>query len=195
MSAALLVASLLCAGPGTELNAKGEALVKQGQYREALSLFRKAAEADPRLAAAFYNQALAMAGLRRAPGQRVQPSKKDVLDAVEQAIALDPKMRARAEQDFSSVRTTFRGQRLIGRTLEKDSAAILQAIAWHSRAAETLTFGADGAVRYVRDLVPRPGRWTVQGRQVTVTIGKTYQGQIDDEGVLTLEGLGRFFDW
>jgi tetratricopeptide (TPR) repeat protein len=192
---ALLVASLVLADSGMELNAKADALYQRGDYREALKLYRKAADANPRLAAAFYNQALTLAALRRT--SRVQPSKKDVLDAVETAVQLDPKLRERAEHDFLSVRTTIRGQRLLGRNVEKDTEAILKSINWHSRNGEHLAFAGDGTLRYWRDPAALPsGKWSIDGKRVSATLGKrTYEGSIDSEGVLTLDGLGRFFDW
>src|SRR4029079_12245523 len=114
MLAALATALTLSTSPALDLNTKGESLVKQGDYRRALAVFRQAAEADPRSATAFFNQALALAALRRQPGRA--PSKKDVCDAAEVALQLDPKLRARAEQELPAVRTTLRGQRLLGRT-------------------------------------------------------------------------------
>ncbi len=145
--------------------------------------------------------ALALADLRHTPNVRVRPSKKDVLDAVEVAAQLDPKLRQRA-QELPAVRTTFRGQRLLGRTIEHDTAAILQGITWRSRSDERLDFLSDGTVRYwnhpeLTDRVPRPsGRWAVVGGHVSVAFGsKSFDGEIGSDGVLSLAGWGRFFDW
>jgi tetratricopeptide (TPR) repeat protein len=194
MLTALVATLALAASPARELNAQGEALVKQGDYKKALTLFRQATEADPRFAAAFYNQALALAALRRQP--RGGPTKKDVLDAAESALALDPKLRERAEQELPAVRTTWRGQRLLGRSADKDLAAIVRSIPWRSRAAERLELLADGAARLWRSSAPVPGRWHVEGARLTLELNsRQYGGRLDSDGVLTIEGLGRFFDW
>jgi hypothetical protein len=194
---ASMVAVVLCAGPAALLNAQGEEALKAGRSREALALFRKAAEADPRLAPAFYNEALAMASLRRQYTLHWQPTKKDVLDAAEVALQLDPKMRERAEKELPAVRTTFRGQRLLGRSIERDAPAILEAIAWHSRAGERLAFAKDGTVSYSRGEPMQPvGKWSADGARITLKVSShTYSGTLDTEGVLTIDGLGRFFDW
>lgn len=194
MLAALATALTLSASPALDLNAKGESLVKQGDYRRALVVFRQAAESDPHLAAAFYNQALALAALRRQPGHA--PTKKDVLDAAEVALQLDPKLRERAEQELPAVRTTLRGQRLLGRTAEKDLAAIVRSIPWRSRAGERLELLPDGTLRFWRGSLQQPGKWRAEGAHLTLELyGRQYGGGLDGDGVLTVEGLGRFFDW
>jgi hypothetical protein len=196
MVTALLASWVLAANPGTDLNARGEDLLKNGHSREALRLFKQASEADPRSAPSFFNQALALASLRKQPAARPQPTKKDVLDAAEAALQLDPKLRERAEQELPAVRTTFRGQRLLGRTIEKDAAKILEGIMWHSRSGERIEFAADGSARFLRDISVHPARWTIDAGHVTLEVnGRRYDGRLDTDGVLTFEGLGRFFDW
>jgi hypothetical protein len=196
MVTALLASWVLAANPSVDLNARGEDLLKNGRSREALKLFKQASEADPRSAPSFFNQALALASLRKQPAAHPQPSKKDVLDAAEAALQLDPKMRERAEQELPAVRTTFRGQKLLGRTVEKDALKILEGIVWHSRSGERIEFIADGSARFLRDITVRPARWTADGPRVILEVGgRKYEGRLDTDGVLTFEVLGRFFDW
>ena len=202
MLIAFAVSSILLVDPAAELNVRGEALLQHGELSEALAAFRKATEENPRFARAYYNEALTLARLRAQPTTRVRPSKKSVLDAAERALQLDPKLREHMEQDLPAVRTTFRGQRLLGRTVEKDSAAIAQGIVWRSRSGTRLDFLADGTVRYwiQPEWFGRPptptGHWSVQGAHLTLVLaGRTHEGGIDGDGVLQLEGLGRFYDW
>lgn len=203
MIAAVALLTMVLAQSGAELNAQGEALMERGQYREALSVFRKAADANPRLAAAFYNQALAMAAIRRTVNPaRPHPTKKAVLDAAEAAFKLDAKLRARAEVELPALTTTFRGQLLLGRTVEKDAAQALQGIVWRSRGGELIDFLADGSLRTCRcrdlpqPLPPPNGKWSVDGNRVTVTRGSdSVDGVLGSDGVLTLGRMGRFFSW
>lgn len=199
---ALFVSSMLSADPAVDLNAKGEALAERGDLIGALVTFRHAAEANPRSAEAFYNQALTLAHLRAQPWNRRQPSKKSVLDAADQALRLDPALRERAERELPAVRTTFRGQTLLGRTVEKDTAIIVQGIVWRSRSGVRLDFLADGTIRYWTQpeslqRAPAPiGHWSVQGGRLTLVLGGTaHEGGLDHDGVLSLDGLGRFYDW
>jgi tetratricopeptide (TPR) repeat protein len=201
MLIAFAVSFILLADPATELNAQGETLAQHGDLNEALKAFRKAIEANPHFARGYYNEALALAHLRSLPSNR-RPSKKSVLDAAEQAIHLDPKLREEAAQELPAVRTTFRGQKLLGRTIEKDTAAIAQGIVWRSRSGLRLDFLADGTVRFwtqpewsARPPAPT-GHWSVQGDRLTLVLsGKAHDGGLDSDGVLKLEGLGRFYDW
>lgn len=201
MTASLAIVCLLLGQGGKELTAEGEALLGEGRYAEALRVFRRAAELSPRSAMAFYNQALAMAGLRRsAKPAGPRPSPKSVLDVAEVALKLDPGLKSRAEADLPSVRKTFRGQRLLGRTPKNGAAAILQAITWRSRANERLEFAPDGTVRLCRcydfEAAPPAGQWKVEKNRVFVTVGATtHEGELGEDGVLSLGRLGRFFDW
>lgn len=199
----VLTAAVVLTQSGAELNAKGEALLASGQFREAQRLFRRASQTSPRLSVSYFNEALALAGLRRTiEPPRPRPSKKSVLDVAEVALRLDPTLRGRAEAELPSVRTTFRGQRALGRRPEQEAAMILQAIVWRSRGAERLDFLPDGQVRYCRcrDLPEPPpppeGSWSVDGNRITITFGtRTHEGTLGADGVLSLGQLGRFFDW
>lgn len=201
MLAPLTVVLLLLGQSGADLNATGEALLARGQYRDALRVFRRAAELNPRYAAAVFNQALAMAGVRRESGPQAKPSKKSVLDVVEQALKLDPKLAARAAE-LPAVNTTYRGQRLLGRTPAKNTADIVQALTWRSRDGDRLQFLPGGAVRHCRcrafEQSPPPptGQWTVDGDRVTVVLaGVKHEGVLAEDGVLTLGRIGRLFSW
>ncbi len=197
-----LTALLLCQS-GAELDATAEALLARGEYGEALRVLRRAAELSPRRATVFFNQALAMAGLRReAKRTGARPSKKSVLDAAEQALKLDPGLKTRAEAELPAVSNTLRGQRLLGRTPKKNAAEILQALTWRSRDGDRLQFLPGGALRHCRcrefdEPPPAPtGQWSVQGDRVTVTLPTaTHEGQLGDDGVLTLGRMGRLFSW
>lgn len=203
MRATLVVLLLLLGQSATEVNANGESLLSAGRYDEALRVFRSAAAARPQSATAHFNQALAMAGLRRtAKLAGPRPSQKSVLDVVEVALKLDPGLRSRAEAELPAVRTTFRGQRLLGRTPAKNADEILQALTWRSRNGERLQFLAGGAVRYCRcrelETPPPPpgGQWEIDGAHVTVTFGAArYDGALGDDGVLILGRMGRLFAW
>jgi hypothetical protein len=203
MLAAITVVTMVLTQSGAELNAQGETLLARGQFRDALLLFRQAAEANPRLATAFYNQALAMAGIRGSTQPALtHPTKKAVLDAAEVALKLDPRLRARAEAELPPMTTTFRGQRLLGRTLQKDTATILQGISWRSSAGERIAFLADGSLHYCKcrelpqPLPPANGKWSVEENRVTVAIGSdAHEGALGSDGVLTLGRMGRFFSW
>ncbi|MFT3837343.1 MAG: hypothetical protein QM723_10150 [Myxococcaceae bacterium] len=166
------------------------------------SMFSAAPAANPKSAEAFYNQALALAHSRADPANRRPPSKKAVLDVAEEALRLDPGLRERAERELPAVRNTFRGQTLLGRTIEKDTALMVRGIVWRSRGGTRLDFLADGTVRYWTqpEALMRPpapsGHWSVQNGRLTLVLGATaHEGGLDHDGVLTLGGLGRFYDW
>lgn len=212
--AALAVAVALpaFAQSAAQLNAQGFDAYKQQRYADALEKFRTAIERDERYALAHYNLAATL-GLLRSKGQvcEFDAYQGSIVRELERSIQLDPRRRKRAleDSDFTSVHETIGWQRVKGLTVAKHARDILTAVHWYGPSpgaygpTSELRFAADGTVKGstvdltgddVRRL-PLEGRWTMQGRVVTVTYGEGKDARVvvyrmQDDGRLQQQGDG-----
>lgn len=136
MSCALLLALVLLGQDGgtasssaQQLNADGYELKAAGRLDEAIDLFERSVEADPRLAVAHYN--LAAAKAKQAYDRAV------ILDHLATSIRLDPGLRARAavDPDFGVLARTVRfQQQVLGANLDSRAGLtrMLPQVQWHA---------------------------------------------------------------
>lgn len=192
------------------LNARGFDAYKQQRYAEAIEQFRAAIERDERYALAHYNLAATLA-LLRSKGQvcEFDAYQGTILTELERSIQLDARRRKRAleDSDFESVHATLGWQRVKGLTVAKHAREMLTAVHWYGPSpgaygpTSELRFEADGTVKGSSvDLtgddvrrVPLEGRWTMQGRLVTVTYGDGKDARVvvyrmQDDGRLLQQG-------
>lgn len=204
---ALVASALLAAAPtARELNTQGYRLYQEQRFPEALELFQKAMQQDPRFALAHYNYAATLGRLRTL-GQVCQHDayKRTILEHLERSIALDSRRRERmkTDSDFDSVKDTVGYQRLLGRSPARlgDVGALVAAVSWfgESRGAygprSGARFEANGKVSLWLQLTePEPhrqtatGTYTLRGRAVTITLATPLGGKTQLKGQLTSRG-------
>jgi tetratricopeptide (TPR) repeat protein len=210
--ACLLVSLAASAESAKDLNTQGFRLYKQKKYGEALELFRKAMQADDKLALAHYNYAATL-GVLRKQGKvcDFDAYKSEILDHLEKSIALDAgrKKRAVADADFEPVRDTVRYQKkVLGKDPAKpgDVKAILEAVTFYGPMGGLGIYGSVLGVDFqpggklsvwrkvdLEEGAPKKktvtGTWTLEGTKVRVQLSEPLQGESKAEGDFTSEGL------
>jgi len=144
--------------------------------------------ADPQAAQAQYELAVALALSRREPEWicALRAYEEEVFSALNRAVALDPKLRARALKDrsFSRLHRTIKWQWLRGLEAKRDRRKILQGVDWDfdDGRPETLSvqLGASGDVKgWRRDL---KGDDLVSGPLIG------WRWRLEPEGALIFDG-------
>jgi len=204
-----------------ELNREGERLYEAGEIFEALDYFKKAVELDPTSASAHYNLAATLGIIRQMRAYLVcdyGAYKPVILDHLEEAIRLKPRLLKRAMEDerFNSVSGTFRFQRLLGLSIENEGEAetILKRVSWYGPVNGSLgpeawiNFMEKGRMEYwfldmknggMREYLD--GNYVVEGNRVSIKLAgavggrSAFEGTISADGVLDIPGLsGPFTD-
>ncbi|MEW5741136.1 MAG: hypothetical protein AB1938_19595 [Myxococcota bacterium] len=208
----VLFAGAAWAQSAAQLNAQGFEAYKKQQYQVAIEKFQQAIAHDEGYALAHYNLAATLA-LMRKKGLTCQfdAYQSTILSALERSIELDPRRRKRAleDSDFESVHQTIGWQRVKGLTVAKEAKDILIAVHWYGPSPGA--YGPLTELRFVRDgtvqgsavdvtgdevkRVPMKGRWTMKGREVTVTYGEGKDARsivyrMQDDGRLLQQGEG-----
>lgn len=146
-----------------KLNTKGFRLYRQGQYYQALPLFKKATQADKNYVFGQYNLActasIVLTDFDCGHDDLLEFVDFDlIITALKQAISLDPKRRAKSQTDpdLALVRKSFRYyHEILGYSIHNDQQlkAMLVGIDWqtefrwyHAEPIGQLMFSTDGQV-------------------------------------------------
>jgi len=191
-------------------NSQGMHAYDAREYDGAAESFLQAMEADPTWAIPPFNRACALA-LHKQHNDRCAVERSEILDLVELSIKLDARRRkkAKSDSDLTIIRDSVRYQLLIGRSITKDLAVILDEVSWYGPSPGV--YGPMAGIDFDGELVKvwqlkiddegtpskrhRKGTWRVVGKKVVITIdGKEMTGTLSAEGTLTIEGLGTFTD-
>lgn len=231
----LLVPLLLAASPTFEANAAGMKLYQAKRYPEAVEQFRKATRAGETEAPgptakeavqltrvhalAHFNLGCTLALLRKAGRVcEFEAYRSTVIDAVQEAIKLDPNRldKALADPDLSAVRDTlaFQSWQGLSPRREGDLFRLLHAVRWWSAGAgvygsiHELTFSSQGFALTMKvfdqdgNVLERRktvyGKWALTGRTLKLFLPVEYpelKRRTSFEGTFTEEGQLVFKDW
>ena len=196
------------------LNAKGYGLYKEGQFDEALKMFRLSVKVDPTYGQAHYNIActLGVIRMKEGPCGLHEIYKDDILKHLLLTLKYMPSKRSKmlTDPDLRPVHDTFGWQVILKRstTNTADVIEILSAISWYGPSPGAygpmsgFDFQKNGSVKYWfldinADPVARTyvkGAYKVNENKITITFEsktgnpRTIQGTLSSGGILEFKG-------
>lgn len=118
-----------------QLNADGYKLYQQGRYNDAMVLFKKACDADPRFDLAYYNYACTLGVLMKNDYPEWYTYKSEALQYLKKAVTLNRKTieKMKKDTDLDVLRKEFEFYTILGLTPLRthDTRVLLTSLTWY----------------------------------------------------------------